>query len=205
MTRPYVLGLTGGIGTGKSTVSFLLKEKGALIIDADEISRHALDIGTSCYRETVNVFGNRILNEDTSINRKELAGIVFNHAEELKKLNAIIHPYVRETIYAQTENAALAHCKIVVWDIPLLVEGNYQKEVDSLIVVTCPIEKRLERLEKRSGFSREDSLARMRAQMSDEDRCRFASFVIDNGGTLEELMEKVEAVFSALPVNKDAG
>lgn len=196
MKTPYILGLTGGIGTGKTTVSNLFKEKGIPIIDADEISRHALDIGTSCYIKTVDHFGQSILNSDKTVNRKELAAIVFSCEDERQKLNAIIHPYVRETIFAKTE--AATHEKLIVWDIPLLIEGGYQQEVDALLVVTCPTEIRIERLQRRSGLSRGEALARMQAQMSDEERCRIADFVLENGGTLDDLKEKVDAVFAEL-------
>lgn len=202
MSRPFIVGLTGGIGTGKTTVAEIFRDMGAVIIDADEISRHALDTGTDCYRDTVRTFGRGILNEDDTVNRKELAAIIFRDEAEREKLNAIIHPYVRKTIYSETD--AVPPEKTVVWDIPLLIEGGYHKETDALVVVTCPIELRLQRLEKRSGFSREEALSRMRAQMSDEERCREAAFVIENSGSLEELKEKAEAVFRTLQIKKDA-
>lgn len=204
MRRPFILGLTGGIGSGKSTVSKLLQKRGAFLIDADEISRHALDIGTDCYIQTVQAFGKGILNEDASVNRKALAGIVFQDIAQRERLNGIIHPYVRKTIYAQTERAETEKCTVVVWDIPLLLEGGYEKETDAVLVVTCPLETRLERLRNRSGFSREEALARMRAQMTDEERSRKADFVIDNGGTLEALENAVGNVWNTLLERQNA-
>lgn len=198
MRDSFILGLTGGIGTGKTTVSGMFKELGAIIIDADEISRHALDIGADCYSTTVEAFGPSIVAEDGRIDRKRLARIVFNDAYQLERLNGIIHPYVRRTIHAETERIKSSGCYLIVWDIPLLLESGYDKETDAVLVVTCPTEIRLERLYARSGLNKEEALSRMRAQMTDEQRCARANYVIDNNGTIGDLRSKVQAVFEQL-------
>lgn len=202
MSKPFILGLTGGIGTGKTTVSGLLKSFGARVIDADDISRYALDTGTDCYKDTVAAFGNEILNSDGSVDRKKLAEIVFHDEEALNRLNGIIHPFVRKTIYEET--AAADTYEMIVWDIPLLFESGYETETDAVLVVTCPLEVRLERLFLRSGLSREEALSRMRAQMTDEERCRKATYVIDNAGTLDELTKKTEVLYKQLLSEKHA-
>lgn len=200
MRKPYILGLTGGIGTGKSTVSGILRGEGAFIVDADDISRHALDIGTECYQAVKETFGDLILREDGSVNRGRLAQIVFNDEAQLQCLNSIIHPYVRKQIYAETEKAAALDVDIVVWDIPLLFEGGYESDTNAVLVVTCPLKLRLARLYLRSGMKEDEALARMRAQMPEEERCRKADFVINNDGTLETLKEKVKLAIRQLHI-----
>ena len=190
-----VIGLTGGIGTGKSTVSAYFQELGACIVDADEISRHALDIGTACYRQAAEAFGREILLPSGAINRGALAGIVFAAEEKRLLLNSIIHPFVRKTIYAETDRAEKAGKKLAVWDIPLLFEGGYETECDRVIVVTCPLPVRLERLYKRSGMDEKEAMARINAQMSETERCSRADFILNNGGTLQELREQAGAVY----------
>ena len=198
MSESMILGLTGGIGSGKSTAADMLRRLGATVLDADEISRHALDPGTECYRATVSAFGDAIVREDGSIDRKALAGIVFSDDHARKTLNGIIHPYVHRTIHSETERARAAHARLIVWDIPLLFETGYDKETDAVLVICCSIPVRLERLKKRSGYSEEEALSRIRAQMTDEERCERATFTVHNEGTLESLQEQVSKIYEQL-------
>ena len=198
MNKPFILGLTGGIGTGKTTVALMLKELGAYIIDADEISRHALDKQTDCYLKTVETFGREILQDDGTVDRKKLAATIFSDPTAREKLNGIIHPHVKKTIFSESEKAAEAGERLVIWDIPLLFETGYELYTDAVLVVTCPLPLRLERLKRRSGLSESEALDRICAQMSDDERCAKADFVIDNAGTLDELKSKVRSVYDKI-------
>lgn len=193
-----IVGLTGGIGTGKSTVSALFNKWGAFIIDADKISRDSLNVGSECYHQTIDTFGTSILNADGEVDRKALAKIVFSSDEELKKLNSIIHPYVRCTIHSHTISAIERDAPIIVWDVPLLLEGGYERDTDAVVVVTCPTELRLERLKIRNGMSPEECYARINAQMSDYERMQKADFVIENDGSLSELYDRARNVYDKL-------
>lgn len=196
-----IIGLTGGIGSGKSTVSSILSKLGCFIIDADDISHNALNPGSECYYSVIDAFGKQIINTDSFIDRIKLADIVFAYESKLQTLNAIIHPYVRNTIYSLTDQAAKNEEKWIVWDIPLLVESGYDQEADETLVVTCSLDQRLKRLALRSGMSTDEALSRIRQQLSDEERAMHASYIIDNSGTIENLNKQVENIFNEIQYN----
>ena len=193
------IGLTGGIASGKTTVAQLLRAWGAYVADADEISRRALDPGTDCYEQTVIAFGQDILFADGTVDRKKVAGIVFSDQEALAILNGIIHPYVRETIRANSEKAfAEAPDRLIVWDVPLLFETGYEKEVVKTVVVTARQDIRIQRIVDRDGSTKAAALRRIRAQMPDREKVRRADIVIRNNGSLAELEQRTREVFDEL-------
>jgi len=189
------VGLTGGVGSGKSTVSARLAEHGAVIIDADAIAREVVEPGSPGLQAVVERFGEDVLAADGSLDRAKLASIVFNDDESRTALNAIVHPLIGvrtiELLQAAPEGA------IVVQDIPLLVEGNLAAGFDVVVVVLASEAIRLERLEQR-GMPEIDARARIATQATDEQRRAVADEIVNNDGTLEELYSAVDAVWERL-------
>lgn len=194
----YFVGLTGGIGSGKSTVSDLLERRGAVVVDADKIVHEIQRPGEEAFDEIVAEFGEAVVAGDGTLDRKALADIVFNDEAKLERLNAITHPRVGAR-FAECVSELRPTDRVVVLDIPLLgasKEGS-GRVADRIVVVTAPESIRLDRLEER-GMARGDAEARMRAQMSDEERVALADDVIDNSGTLEDLERQVDELWSRL-------
>lgn len=195
--------LTGGIGAGKSTVSGMLADRGACIVDADAISREVVAPGTPGLADVRNEFGDDVIAADGSLDRQALAAIVFSDPERRAALEAIVHPLVIERSQELIETA-LANdpdC-CVVHDVPLLAElvsqGSRTTEgYDAVVVVTAPVETRISRLIER-GLPRWDAEARIASQASDEEREALATYVIVNDGTLDHLREQVDRVVDAL-------
>ena len=192
--------LTGGIGGGKSTVAALFVERGAFLIDADAISRSLMEPGEAVLARTVAEFGEHLLDEDGRLNRPALARIVFSDEQARLRLNAIVHPAIRERAAQLVEQAQSApgFSGIILEDIPLLVESGDPSAFDGVAVVRTPLETRLERLVSSRGMSKEDARARIAAQATDEQREAVATWVIDNGGSLEETAEQVRAVWEQM-------
>lgn len=190
------VGLTGGIASGKSTVSAILRELGAVVIDADQLAREVVAKGTPGLAEVVAAFGPDVLTEDGHLDRPKMGGIVFNDEGLRRKLEAIVHPRVFE-LYAALEASAPAG-GIVVHDIPLLVESGRAEEFDAVVVVDVPEEVQVERMVRDRGMSEEDARARIAAQASREERRAVATYVIDNTGTREDLRHQVTEVFAEL-------
>jgi len=183
------IGLTGGIGSGKSTVSRLLAEHGAVIVDADAIAREVVEPGTPGLAAIVEAFGISILAADGSLDRPALAAVVFADPEARKRLDAIVHPLVRARA-AEVAAAAPADA-VVVNDVPLLVETGQAGSYDLVLVVEADPATRVARLVQR-GLTAEDARARMAAQATDEQRRAVADVVLDNSGTPEELEAQVD-------------
>ncbi|MFF0114668.1 dephospho-CoA kinase [Streptomyces prasinus] len=190
------VGLTGGIGAGKSEVSRLLVECGAVLIDADRIAREVVAPGTPGLAAVVEAFGEEVLAEDGGLDRPGLGAIVFADEEKLALLNSIVHPLVgarsRELEEAAAEDAVVVH------DVPLLTENGLAPLYDLVIVVDASTETQLERLVGRRGMSEEDARARMAAQATREQRRKIADIVIDNDVPLEELTRRVKDVWAGL-------
>jgi dephospho-CoA kinase len=190
----HAIGLTGGIGSGKSTVSALLAAKGAVIIDADAITREVQQPGTDVFLAMVERFGPGIVAADGALDRQAVADIVFNDPEALKALNDIVHPAVgAETTRRLLEQADTDN--LVVLDIPLLVESAGQRPVAGVIVVDVDPEVAVRRLVGSRGMQEDDVRARMSRQATREERLARADLVIDNSGTLEELEARITALW----------
>ncbi len=193
--RTLHVGLTGGIGAGKSTVARLLAERGAVVLDADKAARAVVEPGTEGLAEIAKAFGERVLAEDGSLDRARLAEVVF--ADDLRRaeLNAIVHPRVR--LWMAERAAAAPAGSIVVQDIPLLVEGGLVPLFDHVVVVDAADETRLARLAAR-GMAPEQARARMDAQAPRSERAAAADTLIDNSGDLAELARTVDALWHEL-------
>lgn len=186
-----VVGCTGGIGSGKSMVATLLYERGAYIIDADAIARALSAVDGIAYRSIVDAFGQVIVCDDGEIDRAKLATIVFGDAASLRRLEAMVHPYVEREIL---DEIALHRDEIIVVDHPLLVEtdGRERLGLDGLLVVDAPMDIAIDRLVTQRKMAREDARLRIDAQISREERLRAADFILMNMGTREELAIMVD-------------
>ena len=191
-----VIGLTGGIASGKSTVSAMFTDMGITVIDADIEARLAVEPGEEAYNEIVSHFGHDILEEDTTINRPKLGEIIFNNEEKRLLLNSIVHPAVRERMAKKREKAEAADEKAVVLDIPLLFESKLTGLVEKIIVVYVDEQTQLERLMKRNGFSEEEASSRIRSQMPLKDKVGLADAVIDNSGSIEQSKQQLMNILS---------
>lgn len=193
-------GLTGGIGSGKSTVAAMFSDKGAFIIDADAISRELMEPGEETLQRVAAAFGEEILLDNGQLNRPHLASLIFANPEKREKLNAIVHPAVRarsqllreEAVAQQGENVT------IIEDIPLLTETGQADRFDGVIVVCADEKVRLERLTTQRGILKEDALARIKAQASDEERAQIARWIIDNSGSREDTQHQVERVWQEI-------
>ena len=189
-----LLGLTGGIGSGKSTVSAVLAQRGAVVIDADAVVRDLQSPGGAVLAAMVEHFGEGILRPDGSLDRQAVADIVFNDPDELKALNAIVHPKVGEEIDRRIA-AERDTDHVVILDVPLLVESEAY-ETEGIIVVDTDPEIAVARLVAHRGFKAEDAWARIKLQATREQRLAKAAFVVPNDGTSEELSEHIDACWA---------
>jgi dephospho-CoA kinase len=185
------IGLTGGIASGKSTVTEMIRGLGIPVIDADQIARDVVKVGEEAYEQIIRAFGQDILQENGEIDRAKLGAIVFYNEKERKKLNAIVHPAVRRRMLAEKEAYVQKGAKTVVLDIPLLFESELTHFIDKIIVVYVDDDIQLERLMKRNGFSKEEALARIRSQMPLHEKVKKADAVINNNGTIEETKQQL--------------
>lgn len=190
------VGLTGGIASGKSTVSAMLAELGAVVIDADALAREVVERGTPGLAAVVAEFGTSLLTPDGDLDRAAMGSLVFGDPAARKRLEAIVHPLVFERMVALEQ--AAGDDDLVVHDIPLLAEGGRADTFDAVVVVDCPPELQVARMLFERGWTREDAESRIAAQASREDRLAVATHVIDNTGSLEELRDRVVAVFVSL-------
>ena len=189
------LGLSGGIGSGKSTVAKILSNLGAVVIDADVIAREVLEPNQAGYQKAIEVFGESILDSDLRIDRKRLAELVFQNSDELAKLEAIVHPAVIARV-AQIRHS-LPESTVVVYDTPLLFEKNLQGQFDKVLIVVTDSEHRKARLIER-GLEITDIEARIANQATDAQRRTVADFVIENNGSLEQLQDEVTKVWQQI-------
>lgn len=186
-----IIGLTGGIASGKSTVARMLFELGLPVIDADQIAREVVEVGEEAYLQIVEKFGEEILQENKTIDRAKLGAVVFNDEEKRKLLNSIVHPAVRKKMLEQKEQYVKKGEKTIVLDIPLLFESNLTHLVDKVVVVYVDDDIQLERLMARNGFSKEEAEARIKAQMPLKEKVAKADAVINNNGTIEQTKEQL--------------
>jgi len=193
-----VIGLTGGIGSGKSTVSQYLAELGAVIIDADKVGHEAFKPDTEAWHEVVVTFGREILTPGGEIDRKKLGGIVFSQPEALSKLNGIMHPRMREMMKARIEEYRQQGVDVVVIEAAVLIEGNWTPLVDEVWVTVSPESAVLQRLKEQRGLAEEQTLARIRSQLSQEERLKHADVAINNDGNLDEVKAKIKELWEKL-------
>lgn len=186
-----VVGLTGGIASGKSTVSSILIEKGITVIDADIEARLAVEMGEEAYNEIVRHFGDEVLLADRSIDRGKLGSIIFHNQEKRFILNNIVHPAVRKRMIVKKEKAIANGKKLIIMDIPLLFESKLTSLVDRTLLVYVDETIQLERLMKRNQLSKEDAIARIRSQMPLKEKIQLADAVINNNGTIEETKKQL--------------
>jgi dephospho-CoA kinase len=193
------VGLTGGLASGKSFVGHSLADLGCFLVQADELGRQVLEQGGETYHAVVEAFGAGILDENGKIDRKRLARMVFANPDELAKLNALVHPRVKERERALVAEFGREHPDgIAVTEAAILVETGSYKDYDRLIVAACRPEQQIERSMERDGASREDVLNRLRRQMPLEDKVKYADFVIDTSGSKEDTLQQVRTVYAAL-------
>jgi dephospho-CoA kinase len=194
-----IVGLTGGVASGKTAISQILKEEGAYLIDADQIARELVQPHTATWNELIKVFGKEILQEDGSIHRKRLAAKVFSDPEQRNLLNQILHPRIKmEMNKGVKEIGQKDPDAIVVIDAALLIELGDHREMDKVIVVTSTEKQQIERLKKRDGVDQEEAQRVLSSQMPLEGKMKVADFVIQNEGSFEETRRRVKEVFQEL-------
>lgn len=193
-----VIGLTGGIASGKSTVSKMIEQLGFTVLDADIASRKVVEPGEEAYLKVKEVFGEHIFNADGTLNRAELGSLIFNNEEKRLLLNSIMHPAVRRWMNNQQEEAFKRGEKVVFQDIPLLFEGNMQQGFKHTILVYVDDDVQLERLMKRNHFSREEALARIHSQMPLSEKVALADEVVNNNASEEETREQLMNILKKL-------
>jgi dephospho-CoA kinase len=194
-----LVGLTGGIASGKSVVAARLAEHGAVVVDADVIAREVVEPGTPALARIADAFGDGVIAADGSLDRAALGAIVFADPERLAVLNGITHPAVLEESHRRFAAAGAADPDaVVVYDVPLLTEVRGKAEFDVVVVVSAPEEVRIERMVSLRGMSRDDAERRIRSQAPDEQRRAMADIVIESGGTLDETLEQADAAWLEL-------
>ena len=189
-----LLGLTGGIASGKSTVAAILRRLGAAIINADELSREVVQPGQDAWKEIITTFGPDIVQGDQTLDRRKLRKIVFDNPEARKKLEAIIHPRVRALAERRISELATAGHSIIVYEVPLLFEGQIHLWLRPVILVACEIETQKNRLVERDHLTEIEAQQHVDAQMSLEEKRQLADYVIENDGNLKDLEKQVRAV-----------
>ena len=194
-----LVGLTGGIATGKSTVAGMFKRCGAVVIDADRLAREAVQPGKPAWREIVKAFGKTILNPDRTVNRPALGTTVFGHPAKLRRLEHMIHPRVAREQRRLTQQAAKKDPRaVVIYDVPLLFEAGIDARVDTIIVVTADRETQIARLKKRNRLSRAEALRRIKSQMPLADKRRRADYTLSGTCPLPQLKKQVRSLYQSL-------
>lgn len=191
------IGLTGGIGSGKSTVSSRLAELGAFIVDADLVAREIVEPGQPALAELAEAFDG-VLNPDGTLNRAELARQAFATPEATEKLNAITHPRIRARTEELFKQGRESGAEVLVYDMPLLIENGEVDKVDHVLVVDAPDELRIDRLVQHRGLDEDDARRRIAAQIDRETRLNAADTVLDNSGSLESFLEQVDGFWDGL-------
>ncbi len=191
----YLIGLTGGIGSGKSFVARELARLGAHVIDADEVARDAVALGSTALLEIVEQFGPEVLLSNGELNRQQLAELVFDNRAALNSLNAIVHPAVRKLATTRIADAGVRADSVVVYDVPLLIEAGVNHDWDLVVVTLASEATRIARLIELRGMSREEAQKRISTQASDEQRREMADVIIDTEGTTEQTLQQVESLW----------
>ena len=193
-----LVGLTGGIASGKSTVAKILTELGAAIVDADILSREVVAPGHDGWKEIVATFGRDVLQADQNLDRQKLRTLIFNNPDARKQLEAIIHPRVRALAEQRIREHGEAGYAVVVYEVPLLFEGNLQEWLRPVILVASNVDLQRQRLQRRDGLDASAAQKHIDAQMSLEDKRKLADYVIENDGSLADLESQVRAVLAKI-------
>jgi len=193
-----LVGLTGGIASGKSTVAKILQSLGAAIVNADDLAREVVEPGHEAWKEIVAAFGADILQSDQTLDRQKLRTLIFNQPEARKRLESIIHPRVRALAEERIRQYAAAGYPVVIYEVPLLFEGNLQEWLRPVILVACDVETQTARLQNRDHLTAADAEKHIAAQMSLKDKRRLADYVIENNGSLEDLERQTRQILEEL-------
>jgi len=193
-----LIGLTGGIASGKSTVAKILERLGAVVVNADTLSREVVEPGREAWNEIVGTFGADVLQPDQTLDRQKLRAIIFDHPEARKKLETIIHPRVRALAEERIRQHAAAGYEIIAYEVPLLFEGNLQDSLRPVILVACAVETQRRRLQHRDQLDAATAQKHIDAQMSLEEKRRLADYVIENDGDLDDLDRQVRAILEKI-------
>lgn len=188
-----IIGITGSIGTGKSTVSNYLISKGYSVVDADKISKGAYNIGSNGYKAILEVFGVEILNSNGEVDRKKIKKIVFDNSNMLQRLNMAIHPIIINEIEKEIE-ILLESQNVVFLDAPLLIETELHKKVDKIIVVICDKNEQINRIIKRDKITADMAISIINSQMSIDEKLKFADYIVYNNSTIENLYSQVDEI-----------
>ncbi|PKR79256.1 dephospho-CoA kinase [Halalkalibacillus sediminis] len=198
-----VIGLTGSIATGKSTISEMFKEWNIPVVDADQIARKVVEPGEEAYKKIVKAFGEDVLYEDGTLNRKALGSIVFQNEERRTELNGIIHPEIRKEMLQQRDHHVNQDVDAVVMDIPLLFESELFDYVEKILVVYVNPSVQLERLMERDNSTEKEASERIKSQISIEEKRERADAIIDNGGTVEESNQQLKDILKKWEIDID--
>lgn len=188
-----IIGITGSIGTGKSTVSNYLISKGYSVVDADKISKGAYNVGSNGYKAILEVFGEEILNSNGEVDRKKIKKIVFDNSNMLQRLNMAIHPIIINEIEKEIE-ILLESQNVVFLDAPLLIETELHKKVDKIIVVACDKNEQINRIIKRDKITADMAISIINSQMSIDEKLKFADYIVYNNSTIENLYSQVDEI-----------
>ena len=191
----FVIGLIGGIGSGKSSVSEILKSLGVDVIDADKVGHEAYTPDSEGWRKVISVFGQDIVGPDKQIDRKKLGSIVFSDPNEMDKLNKLMHPIIHDLVKEKIKNFSDQGVNVVILEAAILIEANWQDLTDEIWLAKANQEVVIERVQLRNNFTREEIIKRIQSQMSNDEREKHADVVIDNDGTIEQLLEIVKTLW----------
>ena len=192
----FKIGLTGGIASGKSTVLTYFKDKGIPYIDADIVAREVVEPGTEGLKAIVDTFGSNVLHADGTLNREVLGAIVFHNEEKRQLLNSCLKTHIRNRIMELTSQYEQGNTPILIYDIPLLIEGEWYTMMDEVWLVYVNEMTQIERLMSRNGYTREDALARINSQMRLDDKRAYADIIVDNNGTPHDLTVQLNTIWN---------